>query len=354
MWRRVVFVIVLCQAVAGCTLGGGGSAPAVHVASPMELRILRESFADPGVFQRVPSIAALSNRLPLALVRPDATLASDRSIDSIWASRGDRNVVVVWKSGVVETVARWRCNCEAAASLRDMGRRKPFHFLTLRGAPAITAPSDPLRRDTIGPLSRAQAAYGVPASVETIRDGYNITLWQYGAHTQRGLMAAARTLPVARPALRTFGGYEAAGSALGDWHGAEGIDVAPHGGATFGIGVAVQNVTGKPLTITGVTTLDGFIRLIGIHLRPTAPASSPDAVALVRPPYDATSNHHSYVLRPKAWVGMQLDFQVRSPCLHWSQLAYDRTVEVAYTQDGAAHLQEVPMVPLTITHRRFC
>jgi hypothetical protein len=52
------------------------------------------------------------------------------------------------------------------------------------------------RRDR--PITRANAAYGVPAGVETIRDGDN-------------------------------------GTILGDWNGPKGIDIVPHGGATFGI-----------------------------------------------------------------------------------------------------------------------
>jgi hypothetical protein len=60
------------------------------------------------------------------------------------------------------------------------------------------------------------------------------------------------------------------------------------------------------------------------------------------------------MVKPNAWVGVQLDFRVRSPCVHWTGLTYDRVVEVAYTQEGIAHIQEIPMVPLTITHRRAC
>ena len=52
---------------------------------------------------------------------------------------------------------------------------------------------------------------------------------------------------------------------------------------------------------------------------------------------------------------MQLDFQVRNPCIHLAQTIYDRAVEVAYTQGNhIVHLQEIPMVPLTITPRRDC
>jgi len=287
------------------------------------------------------------------MVRPDAPLASDASIDSAWIgdanASGESPIVLIWRSGVVETISRWRCNCEAAASLRDMGHRAPFRFLMLRGAPAITAPSAPLRRGTIGFLSRAQAAYGQPASVETVRDGYNVTLFQYGSRTEAGLIAAARTLPIAHTAFRV-NGYEAGGEALGDWNGARGIEVAPQGGATFGIGVALKNVSGKPLTVTGVSVLNGFIRLVGTHLRPYSPPTGAVAPTWIHGPYDATPERLDYALEPNHWVALQLDFRVRNPCIHWASLLYDRVVEVAYTQEGIPHIQEIPMVPLTI-HR---
>jgi hypothetical protein len=294
MWRRVALVLVLSQVMAGCSLGENRTASSAHFASEAKLGTLRESFATPRWFHRASSITAVSYRLPIALVRPDAPLASDGSIDSVWISNadvwGEQHIVLIWKSGVVETIARWRCNCEAAASLRDVGRRKPFRFLTLRGAPAITAPSapGPPRQVEIGEVAPAQAAYGQPASVETIRDGYNITLYQYGARKQPGLIVAARTLPVAHAAFRVSG-YEASGEALGDWNGAKGIDVAPQGGATFGIGVALENVTGRPLTITGVNALNGFIRLIGVHARPHTPSAGSVAPLIVHRPYDANA-----------------------------------------------------------------
>jgi hypothetical protein len=315
---------------------------------------LRESFAIPRWYHRAASIAGVSDRLPIALVRPDAPLASDASIDSVWVggvkTSGASPIVLVWHSGVVETITRWRCNCQAATTLRDMGRRAPFRFLTLRGAPAITAPSAPLRRGGIGFISRAEEAYGQPASVETVRDGYNVTLYRYGAHAQPGLIAAARTLPLAHTAFR-WSGYEAGGAALGAWNGAKGIHVAPQGGATFGIGVALQNVSGKPLTITGVSALNGFIRLIGTHLRPYSPPTGSAVPRMLHPPYDATPERLDDVVKPNARLGVQLDFRVRSPCVHWAGLIYDRVVEVAYSQEGIAHIQEIPMVPLTIRRR---
>ena len=353
MWRSVAFVLVLAQALAGCSHGVSGTAPSAHLASGAKLRVLRASFADGQWYHEAASIAAASDRLPVAAVRPDAPLASDRSIDSVWISNadtwGERHIVLIWKSGVVETLERWRCNCEASASLKDMGHRKPFRFLMLRGAPAITAPSapGPPRQVMIGPVSQAQEAYGVPASVETIRDGYNITLYEYGAHTQPGLIAAAGTLPVAHTAFRVSG-YEAGGAALGDRNGAKGIDVAPQGGATFGIGVALKNVTRRPLMNTGVNALNGFIRLIGVHVRPHTPSTGSVAPLIMRRPYDATPGHLDYLLRPNHWAGLQLDFRIQDPCTPWAQTIYDRTVEVFYRQDGS-HIQAVPMVPLTIT-----
>lgn len=354
MWRSVALVIVLSPVLGGCSLGGG-HASSSHVASPEKLGVLRQSFADPRAFHRAASIRAANSDLPIARLRPQAALASDRSIDSVWISTGEtlgaKTIVVLWKSGVVETIDRWRCNCEAAANLKEMGDRSPFRFLVLRGAPAVTAPSSPGKPDTvvIGLVPAAEVKYGTPASVETIRDGYNITLYQFGA-TQAGLLAAARTLPVAHRTFQVHG-YAAGGPALGAWSGPRGIDVAPEGGAAFGIGFALQNTTGTPLTITGINALNGFIRLIGVHLRAYTPPAGGAAPAFLHTPYDATPARLRHALRPNHWVGVQLDFRVRNPCITWAQTVYDRTVEIAYTQDGIEHLQEIPTVPLTITRR---
>jgi hypothetical protein len=356
MWRSAALVIVLSQALAGCSLGGGGHASSSQVASPEKLGVLRQSFADPRAFHRAASTTAVDSVLPIALLRPQAPLASDRSIDSVWTSTGDtpgaKSIVVVWRSGVVETIDRWRCNCEAATHLKDMGGHSPFRFLVLRGAPAVTDQSFPGQRNQmmIGPVPPAVVKYGRPATVETIREGYRITLWRFGAHTQAGLLAAAQTLPLAHATFRVDG-YEAGGEALGNWNGPRGIEVAPDGGATFGIGFALQNATGKPLTITGVNAMNGFIRLIGVHLRAYTPPSGSIAPTLIHRPYGATPERLEHVVRPNAWVAMQLDYRVRNPCITWAQTIYDRTVEVAYTQNGVDHVQEVPMVPLTITRR---
>jgi len=362
MWR-IALAFVLAAMGAGCSLvQSSRDAEPVPVASAKKLGILRESFANPHEFRRAASMKEVDRRFPISLVRPNAPLASDRTIDSAWISNadtsGEKSLVLFWNSGVVETFERWRCNCEAAASLREMGGRKPFRFLMLRGAPAMTDPSFPgqASKRMVGLVSAAEAAYGRPATVETIRDGYNITLWQYGPGTQLGLLAAAQTLPVAHT---TFGvhGYEGGGQPLGDWNGPQGIDVAPQGGATFGIGVALENITSDPVTITGVHALNGFIRLIGIHFRPYTPSVGGDAIGppIVHKPYDRTPGRLDYALKPGTWVGVQLDFQVRSPCIHWSSTTYDRTVEVTFTQSSrVVHIQEVPMVPLNISGAGAC
>jgi hypothetical protein len=345
-------------AVAAHSRGNTPPAPAEPRASYAKLRVLRETYANHRFYRPAGPIAELASRFPIALIRPDVPLASDASVDSVWVSTakesGARSIAVIWKSGVVETFERWRCNCEAAASLKQVSQRKPFRFMMLRGAPAMTAPSNPGERGQqwLGPLPLATQRYGVPASVETIRDGYNITLWQYGGNTQLGLIAAARTLPPAQAAF-DVDGYEAGREALGDWNGGHGIDVSPQGGARFGIGVALKNVTGHPLTITGVHALNGFIRLIGTHFRAyTPPTGSAVGPPITQAPYNTTAPDLNHQLPPGRWVGMQLDFQIQNPCVHWSQTIYDRTVEVTYTQDGIAHIQEVPLVPLNITRPR--
>jgi hypothetical protein len=325
------------------------------LASSAKLRILRESFANPQSHHRAGSIAEVARRLPIALVRPDAPLASDATIDSVWlGDSGGHSVVVIWKSGVVETITRWRCNCEAVAALKQLGHEKPFRFMMLGGAPALIAPSNPAQRVRFGLVSRDTDAYGVPASVETIRDGYNVTFYRYGADALPGLLAAMSTLPP-QPRVFEFYGSQAGGAALGNWDGAHGIDVAPQGGARFGIGVALKSVTGHPLTITGVNAINGFIRLVGTHVRAyTPPVGGLVGPSIIQPPYDDTSLTLSYELQPNTWAGLQLDFQIQNPCIPWSQTIYDRTVEVTYTQDGRAHIQEVPLVPLNITRAHPC
>ena len=362
MWRSAALLLVVLALVpTGCSLEEiGSAAPAVPAVSPPKLRLLSETYAGHQFFRRATSVAALSELLPIARVRPEAALASDATIDSVWIGNpmpsGARDVTIIWKSGVVETFERWSCNCEATAGLRQVGHRKPFRFLMLRGAPAITAPSDPGANMAarIGPSPPADDKYGVPASVDTIRDGYNITLWEYGPNVQPGLLALARTLPVDRLALRAVG-YEAAGAALGAWNGRHGITVAPRGGARFGIGVRLGNISGHPLTITGVRVINGFIRLIGVRLRPyTLPTGDAAGRPIVRQPYDATPAKLDYKLGGGAWAGMQLDYQVMSPCIPWASTIYEPSAEVDYTQGGVAHIQDIRMVQLNITRHHHC
>jgi hypothetical protein len=355
MWRGLAMSVVGVALLSGCAGGGGSAAPAAPAAPPSQLRVLRQSFANPRMFHRARSLAALSKTRPITLVRPDSALASDGSIDSAWISdahlSGAHTIVLVWKSGVVETIGRWRCNCQSGPALRRMGRQEPSRFLMLRGAPALTTTSFPGQgtQAMIGLIPLAESRFGRPATVETIRDGYIVTLFRYGLNAQRGLLAAARTLPVTHPAFAVRG-YDAGGAALGTWSGPHGIDVRRRGGARFGIGVALENVSGRPLTITAIRTIPGFIQLIGIHLHPyTPPTGSAAGPPIARRPYDPTSRRLHRRLEPKTWVGVQLDFEVRNPCIGWVQTVYDRTVEVSYTQAGrGGNIQEVAMVPLHI------
>src|SRR4029077_13410823 len=142
-------------------------------------------------------------------------------------------------------------------------------------------------------------------------------------------------------ALRAAG-YEAAGAALGAWNGRHGITVAPRGGARFAIGVGLENISGHPLTITGVHVINGFIRLIGVHLRPyTLPTGDAAGRPIVRRPYDATPARLDYTFGGGTWAGMQLDYQVMSPCTPWSSTIYEPTAEVDYTQGGMTHIQDI-------------
>ncbi len=167
-----------------------GSAPQV---SEAKLAVLRQSEAH--FARRYPSLSDAEAAVGFSLVRPQSRLASDANLDSVWASQ-THEAVLIWKSGVFETIKPWGCHCDPTA-LRKMPHG--FRYLNLNGWPATTAASNPDQRTFIGPESKAQEKYGVPASVEVVNNGLDITLYQYGRNVQPGLLAAADTLPK-RPA----------------------------------------------------------------------------------------------------------------------------------------------------------
>ncbi len=153
-------------------------------------------------------------------------------------------------------------------------------------------------------------------------------------------------------------GYEAGGPALGDWNGSYGIVVSPTRGARFGIGVAIRNVTGSVMTITGVHGAHGVIRLTGVQLRPySPPTGSAVGPPITRSPYDATNRVLGYRLAPWDWVGMELDFRISNPCSGhppMTHLVYDRSVVVVFNQDGRTFSHTVESVPLNITSPANC
>jgi hypothetical protein len=153
-------------------------------------------------------------------------------------------------------------------------------------------------------------------------------------------------------------GYEAGGPALGDWNGSDGIVVSPTPGARFGIGVAIRNASGSPMTITGVRGADGVISLTGVELRPYSPPTGGlVGPPIVRSPYDATGGVLRYRLPPGAWVAMELDFRISNPCAGIpprTHLVYDRSVGVVFSQDGRTHSHTVDSVPLNITSPATC
>jgi hypothetical protein len=192
-------------AAVGCVLVLGVLAVAAHsrreapasdapVVSAAKLSVLRGSFAPHPFYRRNPTLADASATVQFGLIRPRSTLASDANLDSVWTSK-TRQAALIWKSGVTETISRWACRCDPASSLKKMAKTlPPFRYLTIGGSPAVVAPSAPEKRDIIGILSQAQAKYGQPASVQVVRDGLSITLYQYGRHVLPGLIATAHTL----------------------------------------------------------------------------------------------------------------------------------------------------------------
>lgn len=181
-------------AVAAHSRGNTQSASGAPTVTAAELAVLRASFAPHQFYRRSATVADASSTLQFGLIRPQSTLASDANLDSVWTSR-TRQAALIWKSGVGETISRWACRCDPASSLKKMAKAlPPFRYLTIGGSPAIVAPSAPGKRDIIGILSEAQAKYGQPASVQVVRDGLSITLYQYGPHVLPGLIAAANQL----------------------------------------------------------------------------------------------------------------------------------------------------------------
>ena len=162
-------------------------------ASPAKLAALRTSYATPSYRQvSLASVEAGIRGLPVPLPRPNSSLASDRTLDSIWVARNG-NAVLIWKSGIVETIEPWNCRCTVASFFSGFPR--DFERYTIGGSPAIAHSSDPDPPVFIGPETPAESKYGIPASVETVRSGFKVTLWAYGARTLPGLLEVARTLP---------------------------------------------------------------------------------------------------------------------------------------------------------------
>jgi hypothetical protein len=170
------------------------AAPRGTVASQAKLAALRVSFASPSTYRRLPvsSGAAGIQGLPVPLPRPDSLLASDATLDSVWVT-GNRNAVLIWKSGIVETIQLWRCNCSFDSEFSEAP--PGFRHLMIGGSPALAHVSNP-DAVSIGIQSPAMAKYGSPAVVETIRSGLRVVLYWYGRGALPRLLETARTLPV--------------------------------------------------------------------------------------------------------------------------------------------------------------
>jgi hypothetical protein len=177
------------------------SAVGAPTVSAAKLAVLRQSFAPSQSSRRYATLAEVEAKVGFSVVRPQGRLASDANLDSIWASQ-PHEVVLIWKSGVVETIKRWNCHCDPT-DLRKLP--KPFRYLAIRGWPAATAPSSPGKLiNQLGVESSAEAKYGVPASVEVVHNGLDVVLFQYGRNVQPGLLAVADTLPARPPTSLTI------------------------------------------------------------------------------------------------------------------------------------------------------
>jgi hypothetical protein len=198
--RWAAGIVGVVAVVAGLALAAHSRSEPETVSAPSvseaKLAVLRQSFAPSQSWRRYASLAEVEAKVGFSVVRPQARLASDANLDSIWAPQ-THEVVVIWKSGIVETIKPWNCHCDPTDLRKEP---KPIRYLTINGWPATTAPSSPSKRiNQMGIESSAEAKYGVPASVEVVHNGLDVVLYQYGKNVQPGLLAVANTLPT-RPA----------------------------------------------------------------------------------------------------------------------------------------------------------
>jgi hypothetical protein len=155
-------------------------------ASPEKLALLRSSFALGSGWRQYPGASASGFLLPFPVPQPHSTLASSRNLDSIWVAR--RTVVLIWKSGVVEQVV--------PVYLGPRPNEPSRTTVSIGGSTAVVRASTP-PGTKIGDAHTppAELRYGSPSSVEMVRGGLDVTLYQYGPGTLPGLIEVARTLP---------------------------------------------------------------------------------------------------------------------------------------------------------------
>jgi hypothetical protein len=172
--------------------------PPPAVASQAKLAALRASFAPASTYRQLPVASAVAGiqGLPVPLPRPDSHLASDGTLDSAWVAP-NRNAVLIWKSGIVETIQRCNCSYES-----EFGSAPPgFRHVVIGGSPALAHVSDP-HAVFIGPQTPAMAKYGSPAVVVTIRRGHRVVLYRYGPGALPALLNTARTLSADSPSAQ--------------------------------------------------------------------------------------------------------------------------------------------------------
>jgi hypothetical protein len=166
--------------------------PSEVVASPEKLAILRKSFTLGSGWSPYPGAATGQTPLPFPVPRPNSPLASSRNLDSIWVTR--RAVVLIWKSGVVERVVPVYA-----------GVHFPRTTISIGGSAAHVRASTPPETTFVGlPPPPAERRYGSPSTVELIRGGLDVTLYQYGPGTLPDLIEVARTLPTQAQFVRTI------------------------------------------------------------------------------------------------------------------------------------------------------
>jgi hypothetical protein len=214
--RRLGLAIALAGLVAVAAIGGlalrhlEAGSPSAHVRLSAESRLVAREIAviDTRMtrgFVRV-SLRRLERTAQVPLFLPEEPSASDHRLDSVWSRYGrGKAVMLVYRSGLVEQLTRWRIRGRSPASvLHEMvreERRSHARFARIGGAPAEIIPPDVHPPPLLG-FAPPMWQFGIPATVMIVRDNTVITLQRWGRHTLPSVLRAAHALRARNTSFR--------------------------------------------------------------------------------------------------------------------------------------------------------